>query len=78
VKQFQVISTNNLAKMAMKIAGKELSLKYIPGPLGVRSRSSDNTYIKQVLGWRLTTKLIDGMKATYRWIAEQVTERDKV
>jgi nucleoside-diphosphate-sugar epimerase len=74
----ELISINNLAKMAMQIAGKELSLKHIPGPLGVRGRSSDNTYIKQVLGWRPTTKLIDGMEATYRWIAEQVTERDKV
>jgi nucleoside-diphosphate-sugar epimerase len=68
----ELISINDLAKMAMSIAGKRLSIKHIPGPLGVRGRSSDNTYIQQVLGWYPTTKLIDGIKVTYNWIAEQV------
>jgi nucleoside-diphosphate-sugar epimerase len=68
----ELISINNLANMAMSFAGKKLSVKHISGPLGVRGRSSDNTYIQEVLGWRPTTKLIDGMKVTYQWIAEQV------
>ncbi|GHU02529.1 NAD-dependent dehydratase [Spirochaetia bacterium] len=68
----ELISINDLAKMAMGIAGKKLILKHIEGPLGVRGRSSDNAYIQHVLGWRPTTKLIDGMIKTYHWIAEQV------
>jgi nucleoside-diphosphate-sugar epimerase len=68
----ELISINGLAEMAMRIAGKSLVFKHISGPLGVRGRSSDNTYIQQVLGWRPSTKLIDGMKVTYQWIAEQV------
>jgi len=68
----ELISINNLAKMAMKIANKELSIRHIDGPLGVRGRSSENSYIKEVLGWRPTTLLVDGMKETYAWIAEQV------
>jgi nucleoside-diphosphate-sugar epimerase len=71
----EVISINNLAKMAMDIAGKKLSIKHIPGPLGVRGRSSENTYIKHALGWRPTKKLIDGMCVTYQWIAEQAAKR---
>jgi nucleoside-diphosphate-sugar epimerase len=71
----ELISINNLAKMAMTIAGKKLTFKHIPGPLGVRGRSSDNTYIQQVLGWRPTTKLIDGMAITYQWIAQQVAKQ---
>jgi nucleoside-diphosphate-sugar epimerase len=71
----ELISINGLAEMTMGIAGKKLSFKYIPGPLGVRGRSSDNTYIQNALAWRPATKLIDGMKATYRWIAEQVAKR---
>jgi nucleoside-diphosphate-sugar epimerase len=71
----ELISINGLAEMAMTIAEKKLSFKHIPGPLGVRGRSSDNTYIQQVLGWRPTTKLIDGMKVTYQWIANQVQQR---
>jgi nucleoside-diphosphate-sugar epimerase len=74
----ELISINGLAEMAMRIAGKKLSFKHIPGPLGVRGRSSDNTYIQKILGWHPTTKLIDGMEVTYRWIAEQVTNNDKV
>jgi nucleoside-diphosphate-sugar epimerase len=73
----ELISINGLAEMAMGIAGKKLSFKHIPGPLGVRGRSSDNTYIQQVLGWRPTTKLIDGMAITYQWIAEQVADQKK-
>ena len=68
----ELISINDLAKMAMRIANKELSIRHIDGPLGVRGRSSENSYIKEVLGWRPTTKLFDGMKETYVWIAEQV------
>jgi len=71
----ELISINGLAEMAMTIAGKKLTFKHIPGPLGVRGRSSDNTYIQQSLGWRPTTKLIDGVKVTYQWIAEEVSKR---
>jgi nucleoside-diphosphate-sugar epimerase len=71
----ELISINSLAEMAMNIAGKKLTIKHIQGPLGVRGRSSENTYIQQVLGWRPTTKLIDGMKITYQWIAGEVSKR---
>lgn len=71
----ELISINKLAEMAMNIAGKKLTIKHISGPLGVRGRSSDNAYIHQALGWRPTTKLIDGMKVTYQWIAGEVSKR---
>jgi nucleoside-diphosphate-sugar epimerase len=71
----ELISINGLAKMAMDIAGKKLAIKHIAGPLGVRGRSSDNNYIQQALGWKPSTKLIDGMKVTCQWIAEQAAKR---
>jgi nucleoside-diphosphate-sugar epimerase len=71
----ELISINGLAGMAMNIAGKKLTFKHIPGPLGVRGRSSENTYIQQVLGWRPSTKLIDGIKVTYQWIEGEVAKR---
>jgi nucleoside-diphosphate-sugar epimerase len=74
----ELISINGLAEMAMTIAGKKLTFKHIPGPLGVRGRSSDNTYIQQVLGWRPTTKLVEGMNVTYQWIAEQAAKRNSL
>lgn len=71
----ELISINDLAKMAMEIAGKKLSIKHIPGPTGVRGRSSDNTLIKEKLNWRPSAKLVDGMRVTYEWIAEQVARQ---
>jgi nucleoside-diphosphate-sugar epimerase len=71
----ELISINGLAKMAMDIAGKKLKIRHIPGPLGVRGRSSDNTYIQQLLGWHPTSRLIHGMEITYNWIEEQVSKR---
>ena len=68
----ELISINNLAKLAMEFSGKKLTFNHIDGPLGVRGRSSDNTLIEKELGWRPTAKLADGLKITYEWIAEQV------
>lgn len=68
----EMVSLNQLAEMVMEIAGKDLSIKHIEGPLGVRGRSSDNRLIKEKLGWEPTTKLIDGLTVTYRWIEKQV------
>lgn len=74
----EMVSINQLAEMAMKIARKELKIKHIKGPLGVRGRSSDNKLIKEKLGWEPTEKLEDGLSVTYEWIARQVKARKKV
>jgi nucleoside-diphosphate-sugar epimerase len=71
----ELISINDLAQMVMDIAGKKLKIRHIPGPLGVRGRSSDNTYIQHILNWRPTARLVQGIKITYDWIAEQVLKR---
>jgi len=68
----EMVSINQLAEMAMAIAGKKLSIKHIPGPLGVRGRNSDNRLIEEKLGWRPVAPLRNGMKETYHWIAGQV------
>jgi len=49
-----------------------VTLKHIPGPEGVRGRNSENTLIKQVLGWSPQITLADGLNRTYKWIKEQV------
>jgi len=68
----EMISINNLAKMIMEIAGKNLKIKHIPGPLGVRGRNSDNTLIKEKLGWAPSKPLREGIEKTYHWILKQV------
>lgn len=73
----EMISINGLAMMVAEIAGREISIKHIPGPLGVRGRNSDNRLIGERLGWQPNAPLIDGIKTTYEWIAEQVQLRDQ-
>jgi len=68
----EMVTINQLAKMAMGIAGKKLTLKHIKGPLGVRGRNSDNKLIQEKLGWRPSQPLKTGMERTYRWIEAQV------
>ena len=72
----EMVSINQLAEMIMKIAGKKLTIKHIPGPLGVRGRNSDNRLIKEKLGWEPSQPLVKGLEKTYAWISEQV-ERDR-
>ena len=68
----EMVSINHLAEIVMKIAGKKLSIKHIPGPLGVRGRNSDNRMIYERLGWKPTAPLAEGLKQTYPWIEEQL------
>jgi nucleoside-diphosphate-sugar epimerase len=68
----EMVSINQLAEMAMRLAGKPLRIKHIPGPLGVRGRNSDNRLIRQRLGWAPSRPLCEGLETTYRWIDEQV------
>jgi GDP-D-mannose 3', 5'-epimerase len=68
----EMITINGLAEMVMEIARKRMTLKHIPGPLGVRGRNSDNRLIEDTLGWRPTRALREGVETTYRWILEQV------
>ena len=72
----EMVSIDQLAKMVMDIAGKELSMKHIPGPLGVRGRNSDNRLISEKLGWRPSRPLRHGLEKTYAWIEEQVRQND--
>jgi nucleoside-diphosphate-sugar epimerase len=69
----EMISINDFAKMVIGISGKNLSLKNIPGPTGVRGRNSDNKLILEKLGWQPSQTLLEGMKKTYAWVNDQVS-----
>jgi GDP-D-mannose 3',5'-epimerase len=68
----EMVTINGLAGMIMRIAEKDLSLRNIPGPTGVRGRNSDNRLIRERLGWAPCQALADGLAMTYRWIERQV------
>jgi len=67
------ICVDGLAKMVMKIAGKDLEIKHdLTKPQGVRGRNADLTLIKQVLGWKPKITLEDGMERLYRWVENEL------
>ena len=68
----EMVTINQMAEMVMKVAGKKLSIKHIPGPLGVRGRNSDNKILRSNLGWEPTQSLFEGLSRTYPWICNQL------
>ncbi len=73
----EMVTINQLAEMIMEIAGKKLTIRHIPGPLGVRGRNSDNRLFKEKLGWAPSMPLRKGLEITYAWIKEQVEQAKK-
>lgn len=69
----EMVSMNEMAEMALELAGKSgLNIHHIPGPEGVRGRNSDNTKIKELLGWAPSISLKEGLTKTFTWIQEQI------
>lgn len=68
----RMISINNLAKLIAKIAGKEIEIENIPGPLGVMGRNSHNKLIRETIDWSPQDNLEYGLEQTYNWINSQV------
>jgi nucleoside-diphosphate-sugar epimerase len=68
----EVISINDLADMIIRISEKKLTVRNIPGPVGVNGRNSDNRLIREKLDWAPSQPLIAGIDQTYRWIRQQV------
>jgi GDP-D-mannose 3', 5'-epimerase len=73
----EMVTINHLAEIIMGIANKNIIIKHIDGPLGVRGRNSDNKLIKEKLNWAPSLPLKEGLTKTYVWIAEQVLKNTK-
>lgn len=71
----EMISINDLARMAIEISGKPIQICNVPGPQGVRGRNSDNRLIRQMLGWAPQQPLREGMSRTFEWINGQIQRR---
>lgn len=70
--QDRMININNLVSIICDIAGVVLAKRQVPGPQGVRGRNSDNTLLREVLGWSPEISLEEGLSRTYSWIEQQV------
>lgn len=71
----ELVTVNELVSIVEDIAGVTLDRHYkLDAPLGVRGRNSDNTLIRESLGWEPTTSLRVGIEKTYEWVFQQVFE----
>jgi GDP-D-mannose 3', 5'-epimerase len=68
-----MVTIDQLAHIVAGIAGKRINLRHDASkPQGVRGRNSDNTLLRQVLGWEPRISLEEGMRPTYAWIRGQL------
>ena len=67
----QYVTVNELVTTVAQVAGKKVHVRHIEGPVGVHSRNFSNARIYS-LGWQARFSLLDGIAATYPWIAAQV------
>jgi GDP-D-mannose 3',5'-epimerase len=72
--QDRMVTINQLADIVAEVADVRINKKHIDGPQGVRGRNSDNTRLREVLGWEPEISLEDGLARTYAWIEDQVRE----
>jgi len=70
----EMISINDLSKMIISISEKNIEIKNISGPQGVRGRRSDNSLYRRMVGWEVSQPLKIGIESTYQWILEQLTK----
>jgi len=73
--QDRLVSINELADMIAQIAGVSIRKRHVPGPQGVRGRNSDNTRLREVLGWEPRFSLEEGLRRTYSWIEAQLRDQ---
>jgi nucleoside-diphosphate-sugar epimerase len=72
----RLVTINELVDIVEQIAGVALERRYrLDAPQGVRGRNSDNTLIRERLGWAPSISLEDGLAATYAWVHDQVAAR---
>jgi nucleoside-diphosphate-sugar epimerase len=71
----RLISINGLVDLVLEIAGRKLARRHLlDRPQGVRGRNSDNSRLREVLGWEPSIPLEDGLRRTYAWIATQLRQ----
>lgn len=74
-----LVTINQLVNGIVKISGKEITKKHdLSKPQGVAGRNSDNTRIRQVLGWEPKFELEKGLETTYKWIEGELKKAGRV
>ena len=73
----QMVDMIEFANIAMSFESKDLPIKHIDGPMGVRGRNSNNVLISKQLGWAPSIRIEEGLKKTYFWIKEEIEKQSR-
>jgi len=68
----EMVTINQLVETAAKVSEKNIKIKHIDGPLGVRGRNSNNDLVREKLNWDYSMSLEEGITKTYEWIHSQI------
>jgi GDP-D-mannose 3',5'-epimerase len=75
----RLVTIDELLGIIAGLAGKKLRIKHdLTKPQGVRGRNSDNTMLRERLGWEPSTALEDGLRTTYLWIESELRKARRV
>jgi len=75
----RLVTIDELVDIVARIAGKRVMKRYdLTKPQGVRGRNSDNTRLRQVLGWEPRLTLEEGLARTYAWIQDQLVATGRI
>jgi nucleoside-diphosphate-sugar epimerase len=70
----ELVTVDQLVDIVAATAGKPIVKRHDRSrPQGVRGRNSDNTRLRQVLGWEPQISLRQGIRPTYEWIEKRVS-----
>jgi nucleoside-diphosphate-sugar epimerase len=71
----QETSIADIARMVIQISKKDIPLVFDTAkPEGDVGRSGNCDKAREVLGWSISTGLEEGLRQTYEWAAEQISE----
>jgi GDP-D-mannose 3', 5'-epimerase len=75
----ELITIDGLVDMISQLANKRLvKVHNLEKPQGVRGRNSDNSRLREVLGWEPRIPLQKGLSATYRWIENELRKSGRI
>ncbi len=75
----RLITVNELVDVIAQIADKRIVKRHdLSKPQGVRGRNSDNTLLRNVLGWEPQVQLEVGLRKTYKWIESELKKAGRI
>jgi GDP-D-mannose 3', 5'-epimerase len=74
----ELVTIDQLVDLVCEVADKRLAKRHnLSGPQGVRGRNSDNSRLRNVLGWEPSILLREGLRQTYPWIEQELRSQGK-